>query len=463
MLKILEKAFLVIAMLYFAGALIVALQPDDMPVPDEPAGGSMSLVMMRAADKSNGQDPTQKNKIKIAAQVAIYGITALLILLHLREFMQLFVKHPWLWLLLVMAIISTVWSDSPGFTVRRSMVLVASTCFGVYLAQRYTMREILRMLYIVGILAAIGSFLVIWRLPELGVSGGATAGDWQGCFGQKNTLGRFMAFEVMTCGIGVLVEKGLWRWIAVFGVLISLPLLVMSKDATAYLVSPVLLLFLPLFQYTRKHSFLRMTVFLSALGATVVGIVFLIIISPQKILHLLGKNSTLSGRTDIWAMVWDKFLQKPWLGYGYSAFWMGKDGKESAGIWEALHWAVPHSHNGFLDVLVQVGAVGLLLFFVGYVIFFQKALRCSRASKGLLGLFPMLYLCFMILFNFSEGSIIREENLFWVLYAAMWVLTTRYLNLAEAKARQPVPAVSAARMARPMAIPASAWRFGPTN
>jgi exopolysaccharide production protein ExoQ len=468
MLKILEKSFVVFAMLYFAGALIVILQPDNLPQPDEPAG-NMSMVMMRAADKGNDQDPTQKkNKIKIATQVGIYGITFFLILFNLREFMRLFLKHPWLWLLLVMAVGSVVWSDSPGFTLRRSLVLLASTCFGVYLAQRYTMREILRMLWIVGVIAAIGSLIVVWRKPDMGVASGATAGDWQGLFGQKNTLGRFMAFEVMACGIGVIAEKGVWRWFCIFGVLICLPLLIMSKDATAYLVLPVLLLLLPLFQYARKHSLVRMTAFLSTLGATVVGIVFLMIIDPQKILLLLGKNSTLSGRTDIWSMVWDKFLQRPWLGYGYSAFWMGKDGKESAEIWEALHWPVPHSHNGFLDVLVQVGAIGLLLFLVGYAIFFYKALRCARASKTILGLFPMLYLCFMILFNFSEGSIIREENLFWVLYAAMWVLTTRWLELAQARARRSVPAVSMASAVRtgvvqPRTVPASAWRFGPTN
>jgi exopolysaccharide production protein ExoQ len=459
MLKIAEKAFLIFAMLYFAGALLVILQPDDLPQSDEPAT-NMSMEMMRKADRGNDQDPTQKNKVKIATQLGIYFITAMLIVFNLRDFLRLFARHQWLWLLLVLAILSTVWSDSPGFTLRRSLVLVASTCFGVYLASRYSMREILRMLWIVGVIAAIGSLIVIWRKPDLGIASGATAGDWQGLFGQKNTLGRFMAFQVMACGIGVLAEKGFWRWFCVFGVLLCLPLLVMSKDATAFLAAPVLAIALPLFLYTRKHSFLRMVAFLSTLGVTVAGIVFLIIIDPQKFLQMLGKNSTLSGRTDIWSMVWDKFLQRPWVGYGYSAFWMGKDGKQSAEIWEALHWSVPHSHNGFLDVLVQVGVVGLLLFFVGYVLFFYKALRCSRASTTILGLFPMLYLCFMILFNFSEGSILREENLFWVLYATMWALTTRWLDLKQAAATaQRVERVAPAPT-RIRPVPASAWRFG---
>jgi len=388
-------------------------------------------------------------------------ITAVLIAFNLREFLRLFGRHPWLLMLLAIAVLSTLWSDSPGFTARRSLVLLASTSFGVYLATRYSLREILRLLWILGVIAAIGSFLVVWRKPEMGIASGATAGDWQGLFGQKNTLGRFMAFEIMAFGVGIISEKGKWRWFCILGAALCLPLLVMSKDATAYLALPMLVVLLPLFQLARTHSFIKMTAFITVLGATAAGIFFTMILDPQKVLQLMGKNSSLSGRTDIWSMVWDKFVQRPWVGYGYSAFWMGKDGKQSAEIWEALHWAVPHSHNGFLDVLVQVGAVGMAIFVVGYVAFFYKALRCARASKTILGLFPLVYLSFMILFNCSEGSIIREENMFWVLYAAMWVLTTRWLGLAEAAARRAVPAVAAAKNVRPIPVPA--WRFGSTN
>jgi O-antigen ligase len=459
MLKIFEKSFLIFALLYFAGGLIVLLQPDYMPQPDEPA--SMTGAMMRKADLGNGQDPSQKNKIKIATEVGIYLITAVLIAFNLREFLRLFGRHPWLLMLLAIAVLSTLWSDSPGFTARRSLVLIASTSFGVYLATRYSLREILRLLWILGVIAAIGSFLVVWRKPEMGIASGATAGDWQGLFGQKNTLGRFMAFEIMAFGVGIISEKGKWRWFCILGAALCLPLLVMSKDATAYLALPMLVVLLPLFQLARTHSFIKMTAFITALGATAAGIFFVMILDPQKVLQMMGKNSSLSGRTDIWSMVWDKFVQRPWVGYGYSAFWMGKDGKQSAEIWEALHWAVPHSHNGFLDVLVQVGAVGMAIFVVGYVVFFYKALRCARASKTILGLFPLVYLSFMLLFNFSEGSIIREENMFWVLYAAMWALTTRWLGLAEAAARRAVPAVAPAQKVRP--IPVSAWRFGSTN
>jgi len=461
MFRIFEKAFIVVALIYFAAGLMLVLQPDDLPTSDEPPSNASASVLVQQEKQSNSNDPTEKNKVKLAFQLGLYMITAALITCNLREFMALIWKHKLLLLLLALALVSATWSDEKAFTFRRSLVLIASTCFGVYLGSRYTMREILRLVCIAGIIAAIASYLLIWRKPDLGISSGVTEGDWQGIFSQKNTLGRFMALEVLFFFIGAIAEKK-WRGLYIVGGLFCLPLLIMAKDATALLSVPLLFACLLLFQMARRRSLVKMVALISAVSATAAGIVFLIIIEPRKLLLMMGKDTTFSGRTDIWAMVWQKFLDRPWFGYGYSAFWMGKDGKQSADIWEALHWSVPHSHNGFLDVLVQVGVVGLALFFVGYAVFFWKALRCARASKSILGLIPLMYLSFMLLFNFSEGSIIREESMFWVLYAALWVLTTRWLGLAEAAARQPAPSIAPrARAVVPAGIPA--WRFESSN
>jgi exopolysaccharide production protein ExoQ len=455
MLKILEKAFIIFALVYFSQGLIRLLQPDDLPLTDEPPA-NLSMAILRNANKDSANDPTTTNKRKIAVEVGIYLITAGLILVNSRKFLGLCWRHQLLWLLLVLALFSAFWSDDPGFTFRRSLVLIASTSFGIYLATRYTLREILRMICIAGAVVAVASYVLVWRRPEWGIASGATDGDWQGIFSQKNTLGRFMALQMMAFTFGGFAEKGVWRLLCIAGCLLCLPLLIMSKDGTAHISIPVLMASLFLFQLARKRSLLRMLALLSTTAATVAG-VLLMVTEPKSLFLMLGKDSTLTGRTEIWSMVWQKFLQRPWFGYGYSAFWLGKDGKQSAAIAQALHWVVPHSHNGLLDVLVQVGLVGLTLFFAGYVVFFCRALRCARASKTLLGLFPLSYLTFMLLFNLSEGSIIREESIFWILYAAIWVLTTRWLDLADEAARRNAFVMPTRKRALQTAVPA--WQF----
>jgi len=170
------------------------------------------------------------------------------------------------------------------------------------------------------------------------------------------------------------------------------------------------------------------------------AVVFVLFFDVNQALSLLDKDISLSGRTDIWPLVWHKFLAHPFLGYGYSAFWLGQNGRQSAYIWSILHWPVPHSHNGFLDVLADLGLAGFTLFWLGYVMCFRQALKCARLSKSLIGLFPLVYFSFVIVFNISEGSILKQESLIWVLYAATWVLTTRWLQLVVSALGQPTTA-----------------------
>jgi exopolysaccharide production protein ExoQ len=460
MFKILEKAFIIFALIYFAGGLILILQRDNLPTSDEPPANS-SMAMLHKHEQISNNDPTQKNPIKLGVEIFIYLTTAFLIVRNLRVFVDLALRHKLLWILLAVALLSALWSDVPSFTAKRGLVLLAATCFGVYLATHYTMRQIIRMMCVVGAIAAIGSFLVVWRMPDVGISGGATAGDWQGIFGQKNTLGRFMALETLVFAVATLKEER-FRWVFALGALVSCGLLVMSRDISAAVLLPVLFGLIPVFHFARKYSLASIVTTLGVIGGTAAAFVFVIIIEPKKLLLMLGKDSTLSGRTEIWALVWQKVIERPWLGYGYSGFWLGKDGKESAGIWEALKWSVPHSHNGYLDVLVQLGAVGLLLFFVGYVVFFRQALRCARASKTVLGLFPLLYLSFMLLTNCTEGTILRDESIFWVLYAAIWVLTTRWLDLAGSRALHPARATRAIPNAAKRDL-APAWQVRSSN
>ena len=82
---------------------------------------------------------------------------------------------------------------------------------------------------------------------------------------------------------------------------------------------------------------------------------------------------------------------------------------------------MPHSHNGFLDLAEELGAVGLVLFLVGMAVSAKCSLNWARHQLYIIGLWPLTYISFMFLFNLSEGSILRQDNLFWVLYVAATV------------------------------------------
>jgi len=147
---------------------------------------------------------------------------------------------------------------------------------------------------------------------------------------------------------------------------------------------------------------------------------------------LVGRDSTLSGRMELWSALVPKIIAHPWLGYGYSSFWLGMEGQSSADIWSILHWHVPHSHNGFLDLTEELGIAGLGLFLAGMILSARCGLYWARTQQAVIGLWPLTYISFMFLFNLSEGSILRQDNIFWVLYVATSVFVVneaKYLLL----------------------------------
>ena len=118
---------------------------------------------------------------------------------------------------------------------------------------------------------------------------------------------------------------------------------------------------------TLKISIVAMVLVVLVAGFAVVDA------QPDVPLALLGRDATLSGRTGLWDAVLAAISMKPLLGYGYESFWNGLAGP-SASVVAAVHWIPPHAHNGFLDLWLDLGALGLLIFGIGFVLRFRTAI-----------------------------------------------------------------------------------------
>src|SRR5262249_53870477 len=110
------------------------------------------------------------------------------------------------------------------------------------------------------------------------------------------------------------------------------------------------------------------------------------------------------------------------LGHGYAAFWLGWEG-ESAKIWAALPWMPPHAHNGFLDLGLELGVIGIVVFVTGFVWATWRATLVIRRTKTVYGLWPIAYLVFIVV-NSAESTILVQNSIFWMLYVAtcMWLI-----------------------------------------
>jgi exopolysaccharide production protein ExoQ len=141
-----------------------------------------------------------------------------------------------------------------------------------------------------------------------------------------------------------------------------------------------------------------------------VGILFL----PQ-VLNALGRNATLSGRTEIWNLVLVSIGKRPLLGYGFYAFWLGLRG-ESARLIVGTNWVFGYAHNGILEIWLQLGLAGVGLFFITLFQATRNAWTCLRSGcppgfQWYIGIIALT-----MLYNVDESTVLWPIDLLSILY-----------------------------------------------
>jgi O-antigen ligase len=363
-----------------------------------------------------GEESGAESPLAHIVLLPLYAIMCALILRRPRGFLRVAVLGAPAWALVGLAILSASWSLEPGLTLRRGIALLAPTALGVLLAQRFTREELLRVLgWALGI-AAVTSTVVSLALPEYGVSAVDYGSAWQGVFLNKNGLGRAMAFAA-TVLVLVAMQSSRRRWLPWCGAVLALALVALSRSATSLVAVTGMLLLIPLFRSLRLRSAIVSGVWLIAVLAGSF-LLTLVMAHNEALFAALGRDPTLTGRTTMWAVVLTHIAEQPWLGHGYNAFWLGWSGP-SAALLSEVGWDTPHAHNGFLDLGLDLGVVGLSILGVGLVVTTRAALRSARSSTLATGVWPLAFLCYLLLINVTETSLLRQHNLYWILYVAV--------------------------------------------
>lgn len=310
-----------------------------------------------------------------------------------------------------LALVSILWSTAELLTLRRGIALLGTTFFGLYLVTRFSTEELLRVVtYTLG-LCSLLSLLCCIFLPHLGIHQDHHALAWRGVYENKNTLGCLMALGVVAWIINALAEPRL-RVLAGTGGTLSLFMLIMSESITSLLILIGLLVII-LLLYTFRRGYTGAAVVMGTLAAAAAAG---LVLQPELLLLLTGREANLSGRTDLWWAVWEATKQRPWLGYGYSAFWLGWQGP-SAHLWHTLHWTPLHAHNGYLELWLQLGLVGVAVFAASLGVNLFRSFPMLK-TENWPGIFPCLFFVFMAVYNVTESAILVRNAFLWILYVA---------------------------------------------
>lgn len=323
-------------------------------------------------------------------------------------------RNGWTCLLVLLALASTAWSEVPGLTAKRATILAGTTLFGIYLATRFRPREFLGLMAITMGSAAVVSMALGLLDPERGIAHGVYEGDWRGLYGHKNALGLYMALGTIVLVLAAR-SAAKWRAAAWGGAGLCLALVVLSRSATALVVTGSVLALLPLLYVMRERS-VRTVLFSLVMLLVVGGGAMVVSLNFEAALGLVGKDVSLTGRVPLWGYLLDQARARPWLGYGYSAFWLGWTGPSEFVSHVTGGWYPSHAHNGLLNLALQLGLIGVALFLLGLASALYHALRGLVDGPPAGGIFTLSMISFLLFTSISESTILTYDSMFWLLY-----------------------------------------------
>jgi O-antigen ligase len=341
-----------------------------------------------------------------------YALILIGLAAHLKQSLKAMLGSPALILLALLAMVSSLWSIDPGITLRRGVAVTCTGLAGAALASLYDWKSALRLLGCVWVVLLGLSLVSAILAPSFGVMQEVHVGAWAGGWWEKNDLGGHGARASFLFAFLAWRDEGHRRaWIG--ALLLSLFLVVMSTSVTALLGVMTGIGVLAAAWWSRKGKGHALALGYAAVAGGLL-LVFALAIAPQFVFGLIGRDATLTGRTDIWNVLGDRVAARPWLGFGYGAFW-APGSEERYWISRALEWSAPSAHNGWLDLAIGLGAVGVALFAIEFVVATLRAVRLAMASP--LGVYALGVLAQMLMFSMSESVILTQNNIVWATYA----------------------------------------------
>jgi O-antigen ligase len=353
---------------------------------------------------------TEGNPIDAAA----YGVLMLAGLLVLnfrsRKVAGFFSRNAALLLFLAFCLVSTLWSDFPFVALKRWVKGVGSLVMVLVILTDPEPLEAIKRFFsrAAFILLPLSALLILFD-PALGSEYDPVTGVtyFIGVTTQKNGLG----LTCMVCGLGALwlflcsyeERRGRerTRHLIAYGTILLTALWLLRKcdSMTSFscLVIAGTVMIVTTNRWVAQNS---KNVHILVASAVAVAVFAAFIDDTGGLLRLLGRNATLTGRTDIWKAV--LFLDpNPIFGTGYESFWLGNRLQR---VWEIIGYrGVAEAHNGYLETYINMGWAGLAMLMVLLASGYRHAVTALR-NNPYAGRLSIAFFTASVIYNLSEAG-----------------------------------------------------------
>jgi len=371
----------------------------------------LNVLLLTGAFITNGFLPIPM----FAVRLTILAITIILIL-NQPHIISRIAANRLLLLLLLYPLLSALWSPYPILTIRRVVALTAVTLLGIYTAETYPIKQQTRLYLSVMIFILIASIGFVFVLPEYAIMTGTHLGRWNGILSHKNVLAR-LATVVFVCLLYLRSDRLTYSlWQRTLLIALSLLILYFSESASAWIIILIFTLAYPFLAIFNERSLLFGVLF-PLYVILAVSLLTISLLYYESIFALLGRDPTITGRVDLWTNSMVLIYENLWFGQGYSAAFL-----PNAPIYDRIAWALAaNAHNGWLDIGLELGLIGIILYTLSLLQNLIKGLYLARTTGEI---FPMIFIVLFISLSITETSSYILRDMLWVIYVSITLYLT---------------------------------------
>jgi len=333
-----------------------------------------------------------------------YAAILALIALRWRASLRVAARDWGLCFLTLLLFASALWSDEPTWAFKRAAVMAQTTAFGLYLASRFALGDQLRLFALVVAIALVAFAASALFDPAWAFAGSGYNAAFRGPLPHKNQVARLMVLAIgalLVLWDGSVLRRG---WLAL-GLAGSVTFLVLAKSLGGTLAAVMLGSMILAQRGLRSRWALALPPLVIVLASLAASSGLL-----DGLLFAVGKDPTLSARTEIWSNSLELVQQRPLLGLSIASFWQ-REIVEDTGMW------FPNAHNGYLQLAIELGLVGLGVFVLQIGTTLVRSIAWARRPDRA-AIWPCCVAAFVLVYNFWEVAIVEESSILWVLYVS---------------------------------------------
>ncbi|MBY5404031.1 O-antigen ligase family protein [Rhizobium leguminosarum] len=382
------------------------------------AGALLPLIL---ADADGTLSESAKSILRLPC-FPVYVFTIVILIRNFPQFLTALRRNLIVPAILVLPFLSTLWSIAPPTTLRRAIGLLFCVLLSYVLAIRFTPRQLLFLIFV-----TLGACIILSVVMSVVSPSLATMpdGTMRGIFIHKNVLGWYASLMILVA-TAVLIDGTLGLRRTAFILLAAgVICLASSGSMTATIATSVAYCLIGFYSLLQKSSSIGRVVIVLFFVQLSLGILISLHEFLVPALEALGKDATLTGRVPLWELV-DREISDRWMfGYGYQAFWTTAN-PEATRMWLKIGWPAPHAHNGYRDILLSFGIMGMVPFvlLLLHAIRQGAVLQCHDPQYGWLWLNVLTIM--ILVMNLTESIFFAQNDTIFILFTAAIIMFSLY-------------------------------------